>query len=102
MASGEREVRVRIGERVRAAHLGHYCPGGLGFPVTSPNSVGLSLEDAHFIRRSWLIVDDHAARVAGPVCARCRQPIEVSHDVRRRVGGDWVHENCPLPMRAAA
>ena len=85
-----------IGERVRQAHLDHFCPGGLGFPVTSPNSVGLDLEDAPFIRQSWLTVDDHAARVDGPACARCAQPIAASHDVRRRAGGDWVHESCPL------
>jgi hypothetical protein len=89
---------VGIGERVRAAHLSHYCPGGLGFAVTSPNSVGLDLEDAHFIRQSWLVVEDHAARVASLACARCGQPITASHDVRRRAGGDWVHENCPLQL----
>jgi hypothetical protein len=87
---------VGIGERVRAAHLDHYCPGGLGFPVTSPNSVGLDLEDADFIRQSWLTVADHAARAAGLVCVRCGQPIAASHDVRRRTDGDWVHESCPL------
>ena len=85
-----------IGGRVRAAHLNHYCPGGLGFPVTSPNSVGLDLEDAHFIRQSWLTVDDHAARVTDMLCVRCRQPMEASHDVRRRAAGDWVHESCPV------
>jgi hypothetical protein len=86
---------VRIGERVRAAHLSHYCPGGLGIPVTSPNSVGLDLEHAHFIRQSWLTVDDHAAHAAGQICARCGQRIEADQDVRRRACGDWAHETCP-------
>ena len=87
---------MRIGERVRAAHLSHYCPGGLGFPVTSPNCVGLDLEDADFIRQTWLIVEDHAAHAAGEICVRCSQPIEADHDVRRRVTRDWVHEICPV------
>jgi hypothetical protein len=86
---------VRIGERVRAAHLSHFCPGGLGFPVTSPNAVGLDLEDAHFLRQSWLIVADHAARAAGQTCARCGDGIGADQDTRRRGGGDWVHESCP-------
>jgi ribosomal protein S27AE len=89
-------VRVPIGERVRAAHLSHFCPGGLGFPVTSPSTAGVDLEHAHFIRQSWLIVADHAAQPANRICARCAQPIAARHDVRRRVCGDWVHESCPL------
>jgi hypothetical protein len=87
--------RVRIGERVRAAHLSHYCPGGLGIPVTSSNSVGLDLEAAHFLRLSWLAVNDHAAHAAGQTCARCSRSIEADQDVRRRAFGDWAHESCP-------
>ncbi len=91
--------RVRIGERVRAAHLSHYCPGGLGFPVASPSSAGLDLEHAHFIRQSWLIVADHAARAAGRTCARCGQPMAADQNARRRITGDWVHESCPALVR---
>lgn len=86
-----------IGGRVRAAHLSHFCPGGFGFPVTSPNAVGLDLEDAHFLRQSWHLVADHAARAAGQTCARCADAIAADQHARRRGGGDWVHESCPPP-----
>jgi hypothetical protein len=89
------EVRVRIGEKVRAAHVNQFCPGGLGFPVTSPSSVGLDLEHADFIRQLWLTTGDHAAHAAGERCVRCGKLIEADHDVRRRLCGDWVHETCP-------
>jgi hypothetical protein len=86
---------VRIGERVRAAHLSHYCPGGLGFPVTSPNSVGLDLEHAQFIKQSWLRAEDHAVHAGGETCGRCDQLMRADQNARRRIRGDWVHENCP-------
>ncbi len=86
---------MRIGEKVRAAHLDHYCPGGLGFPVKSPNAVGVDLEQADFVKQLWLITEDHSAHAAGKTCARCGRLIEASHDVRRRVFRDWVHESCP-------
>jgi hypothetical protein len=87
---------VRIGERVRAAHLSQTCPGGLGFPVSSPGPAGSGAERAAGISRSRLTGDDHAAHAAGQTCVRCCQPIEADHDVRRRRCGDWVHESCPL------
>jgi hypothetical protein len=86
---------VGIGKRVRAAHLSHFCPGGLGFPVKSPNSAGLDLEEADFIKPSSLTIEDHVARVTGETCGRCGQPIAAGHDARRRLGGEWVHESCP-------
>lgn len=87
---------MRIGERVRAAHLGNHCPGGLGFPVTSSNRAGTEADIAHAGSRSWLNVDDHEARASGEVCARCLQLIAAHQNVRCRSTGDWVHECCPL------
>jgi hypothetical protein len=82
----------RIDERVREAHLDHYCPGGAGLPVTSSRPVGLGLEDATPGRAEW---DDNAARAAGRTCGRCGRPIAPAQEARRRVSGTWVHENCP-------
>ena len=89
---------MRIGERVRAAHLSNHCPGGLGFPVTSSGRAGT---DPGIAPRSWLIIGDHEARAAGEVCARCRQLIAPNQNVRCRGDGDWVHESCPQLRRAA-
>ncbi|MGD0377779.1 MAG: hypothetical protein ABSB01_24780 [Streptosporangiaceae bacterium] len=86
---------MRIGERVRAAHLSNHCPGGLGFPVTSSASSGADADNAHAASRSWLIVTDHEARAAGEICARCRQEISARQNVRSRGDGNWVHETCP-------
>jgi hypothetical protein len=86
---------VGIGQRVRAAHLSHFCPGALGFPVKSPNSAGLDLDEAWFIKQSSLTIEDHMACVSGETCARCGQPIAAGQDARRRLGGEWVHESCP-------
>jgi hypothetical protein len=89
------EERVGIGTRVREAHIRCFCPGGAGFLVKSPNSAGLDLEEAPFIKQSSLTIEDHAARVAGETCGRCGLPIAAGHDARRRLGGEWVHESCP-------
>jgi hypothetical protein len=86
---------VGIGARVREAHLSHFCPGGLGFPVKSPNSAGLDLEEADFIKQSSLAIEDHMASAAGETCGRCGQPIAAGQDTRRRRSGEWVHESCP-------
>jgi hypothetical protein len=85
---------MRIGERVRAAHLSNHCPGGLGFPVTSSSALRSETARAQ-ARESWLTSDDHAARAAGEFCARCRQLIAPDQNVRCRRSGDWVHESCP-------
>lgn len=85
-----------IDERVRAAHVDHFCPGGAGFPVTSPNGAGLDLEEAGFVRRSWLLCEDHQAHVAGETCGRCHRPLGLAEDARRQAGGNWVHETCPV------
>jgi len=79
-----------IDEKVRDAHLEHFCPGGLGLAVTTS-------------RPAWpgqpgdapAGLDGNAARAAGQRCGRCGQPIAPGQDVRRRVSGTWVHESCP-------
>jgi hypothetical protein len=81
---------MQIDERVRDAHLTHFCPGGAGFPVTSSGSVGLGPPAT-----APAGLDDHAARAAGQRCGRCGQPIAPGLDVRRHVTGIWVHETCP-------
>ena len=81
---------MRIDEKVRDAHLEHFCPGGLGLAVTTS-------------RQAWPVqpgdapagLDGNAARAAGQRCGRCGQPTAPGQDVRRRVSGTWVHESCP-------
>lgn len=94
MAERERQngsgARVPIGERIRQAHIDHFCPGGAGFPVTGSGPIGLgAVDDAP---DGW---DDHAARAAGQPCGRCGQPVTPRQDARRRLGGTWLHEACP-------
>jgi hypothetical protein len=81
-----------IDERVRAAHVDHLCAGGAGLPERWPNGPGMDLGDA---RRSWAPHEDHQARAAGETCRRCRRPLGLADDARRRASGGWVHENCP-------
>ena len=40
--------------------------------------------------------DDNEAHAAGKVCALCGALITAGQDVRRRVGGEWVHDVCPV------
>ena len=82
---------VEIDERVREAHLSHFCPGGAGFPVTTSRPIGLDLEGA----APPPALDDAQAGAAGRECGRCGAPIGEGQDARRRVSGAWVHENCP-------
>jgi len=89
-AGGNRGERVAIGERVRQAHLEHFCPGGAGLPVTDSGPIGLS----------WVAADPagweaNAARAAGQRCGRCGQPVTGRQDARKRASGIWVHEACP-------
>jgi len=85
----------RVDERVREAHLAHFCPGGIGLPVTTSRPVGLSLEDASAAAPDGNAADGNAARAAGERCGRCGQTVASGQDARRRVSGSWVHETCP-------
>ena len=81
---------MRIDEKVRDAHLEHFCPGGLGLAVTTSRPDWPGRHDA-----APSALDGNAARAAGQRCGRCRQPMAPGQDVRRRVSGTWVHESCP-------
>jgi hypothetical protein len=84
--------RMRIDEKVRDAHLNHFCPGGASFPVTTSRPIGLDLEAAAGPPSA---MDASAARANGKRCGRCDLPITAGQDARRRAGGAWVHESCP-------
>ena len=86
----ERGSRVPIGKRVTQAHLDHFCPGGVGLPVTDSGPIGLGPAGD-----PPLGPEANAARSASQPCARCGDPITPAHDARRRVTGAWVHESCP-------
>ena len=81
---------MRIDEKVRDAHLEHFCPGGLGLAVTTPRP---AWPGQHHAALSAL--DGIAPRAAGQPCGRCGLPVAPGQDVRRRVSGTWVHESCP-------
>jgi hypothetical protein len=85
-----RPGRAPIGERVVQAHLQHFCPGGLGFPVTGSLPAGPGPADD--VPADW---EGNAARAAGQRCDRCERPITPTQDARRRARGTWVHEACP-------
>ena len=87
--------RMRIDEKVRDAHLNHFCPAGLSFPVTDSRPMGLGPEAAAGPPPA---LDASAARANGKHCGRCDRPITAGQDARRRArdaGGAWVHETCP-------
>ena len=81
---------MRIDEKVRDAHLEHFCPGGLGLAVTTSCRAWPSQLDA-----APAGPDGNAARAAGQRCGRCGLPMTPGQDVRRRVSGTWAHESCP-------
>jgi carboxymethylenebutenolidase len=85
-----RKGRVPIGARVRQAHLDHFCPGGVGVPVTDSGPIGLEPPPP-----DPAAMDGNAARAPGQHCSRCGQAISARQDVRRHVSGGWVHEACP-------
>ncbi len=86
-----------IGERVRDAHLRHFCPGGAGFPVASPNSACVDLDQAPFLRLPRPGPDTRSARATGEICGRCGLRVAATEAVRRSARGPWLHENCPSP-----
>jgi hypothetical protein len=86
-----RRDRAPVGERVVQAHLRHFCPGGLGFPVTGSLPTWLGLAGRAPV--GW---EDNSARAAGLRCDRCGRPITPAQDVRRRADGAWVHDLCPV------
>ena len=83
-------VRMEIDERVREAHLSHFCPGGAGFPVTDSRPIGLDPGQA-----PERALNGTPAGAAGNDCGRCGQPITAGQDARRQASGTWVHESCP-------
>ena len=87
----ERGRRVPIGERVTQAHLDHFCPGGIGLPVTDSGPIGLGP-----VGDPVTGSEANAARPATQPGARCGNPITPAQDARRRITGGWVHESCPL------
>jgi hypothetical protein len=82
---------MEIEERVREAHLSHFCPGGASFPVTDSRPIGLDPEQDATAQA----LSGTPARVAGSRCGRCGEPIAAGQDARRRASGAWVHESCP-------
>lgn len=83
-----------IDDRVRDAHLSHYCPGGLGVPVTSSGPVGLP-DGAVTDVGSEPEADTNRLRADGETCGRCGKLLTPGQDVRRRLDGQLVHETCP-------
>jgi hypothetical protein len=89
--------RIPIGKRVSQVHLDHFCPGGVGLPVTGSGPIGLAPaepepDSAGPDPTGW---ESNIARAAGENCGRCGQPVTSDQDARKRVGGTWVHEACP-------
>ena len=80
-----------IDERVREAHLSHFCPGGASFPVTDSGPMRLDPGQAAPKRA----LNGAPVRAAGSDCGRCGQPIAAGQDARRQASGTWVHESCP-------
>ena len=82
---------MEIDERVREAHLSHFCPGGASFPVTDSRPMRLDPGQAAPKRA----LNGAPVRAAGSDCGRCGQPIAAGEDARRQASGTWVHESCP-------
>jgi len=41
-------------------------------------------------------LDDNELHAQGVVCGHCGKGITAGQDVRRRLDGTWVHEECPV------
>ena len=53
-----------------------------------------------FIRHDRGGEDEHWAHAFGQPCARCGQLMEDDEFARRRADGYWIHERCPVRLRA--
>ena len=84
-----------IGKRVTQAHLDHFCPGGVGLPVTDSGPIGLGPAGDPPLGDPPHDSEPSTARPVSEPCARCQHPITPAQDARRRVTGAWVHETCP-------
>jgi hypothetical protein len=46
----------------------------------------------------FLDPESNEAHVPGQVCERCGQVITAGQDARRRLDGQWVHDECPVGL----
>lgn len=53
-----------------------------------------------FVRHDRGHEDEHWAHAFGHPCARCGQLMEDDEFARRRADGFWIHERCPVRLRA--
>jgi hypothetical protein len=83
---------MRIDDRVREAHLSHYCPGGMGLPTSASDANGLPSGEAD---TDDLAEEDNQLQAAGETCERCGMLVRPGQDVRRRLTGALVHGTCP-------
>jgi hypothetical protein len=90
---------MRIDDRVREAHLTHYCPGGMGVPVSSSGTVGLPSGQPDSAPAGDA-ADANRLQAPGETCERCGQLLLAGQDVRRRPTGELVHGTCPPPLPA--
>ncbi len=76
--------------------------GGLSFEHEIQENLGAPPEphrtraDDEAPARSF---DDNEAHAEGSPCERCGAEIAPGEDARRRLDGQWVHEECPVPER---
>jgi|ERR1039458_6032122 hypothetical protein len=47
---------------------------------------------------NYLDPESNEAHAPGTVCERCGQVIAAQQDARRRLDGQWVHEECPTSV----
>jgi hypothetical protein len=47
------------------------------------------------LEADYLDPEGNEAHAPGTVCERCGQVITAQQDARRRLDGQWVHEECP-------
>jgi hypothetical protein len=48
----------------------------------------------------FLDPESNELHAVGQVCQRCGQTITAVQDVRRRLDGQWVHDECPVVPQA--